>query len=195
MIIEKIKENKFKILLSLKDLENKNIDFHSFMSSNIENQSIFKEIIKHLKSEYNFCADISSFSISTFYIYNKSFVIIITSSQKNDTFSRVITNRHIPTLNDINIYRFENYNEMKIFFDFIKSESNFVYNSLLDSLLFKYNNLFFLVIRENEISDVFYTAIDKYLSEFSFKINNPNNFYIKLIEYGDKFTLKKAILE
>ncbi len=195
MIIEKIKENKFKILLSLKDLENKNIDFHSFMSSNIENQSIFKEIIKQLKSEYNFCADISSFSISTFYIYNKSFIIIITSYQKNDTFSRVITNRHIPALNDINIYRFENYNEMKIFFDFIKSESNFLYNSLLDCLVFNYNNLFFLVINENEISDVFYTTIDKYLSEFSFKINNPNNFYIKLIEYGNKITLKKAILE
>ena len=45
MVIEKIKENKFKILLSLKDLEEENINIHSFMASNMENQEILKKIL------------------------------------------------------------------------------------------------------------------------------------------------------
>ena len=53
MVIEKIRENKFKILLSLNDLENENIDLHSFMSSNLEKQEILKKILLKLNSDYN----------------------------------------------------------------------------------------------------------------------------------------------
>lgn len=187
MVIEKIKENKFKILLSLSDLEKENIDFHSFMSSNLDNQIILKKIILKLKSDYNFVIDESKISINAFYICNKDFILIITSSPDEKKSSpRVTVSRYNTNKKDnLNIYRFNNFEEVLDFYKFIKLESNLKYNMLSNCPIYEYNNLYFLVMHQNGISDILYCSIDKYLSEFTFRVNNPNNFYIKLIEYGN----------
>lgn len=191
MVIEKIKENKFKILLSLNDLEKENIDFHSFMSSNIENQTILKKIMLKLKSDYNFVIDETKILINAFYIYDKDFILIITSTpEEKKTSPRVTVSRYNNEKNRcLNIYRFENYEEIIRFYNLIKSESNLKYNVLINCPIYLCSNLYFLVMHQNGISDTLYSSIDKYLSEFTSKVNNPNNFYIKLIEYGDKISI------
>ena len=54
MRIEKITENKIRIILNLHDLEEKNIDLHTFMSSSIESQDLFYDMLDKAEKEIGF---------------------------------------------------------------------------------------------------------------------------------------------
>ena len=54
MQIEKITENKIKIILNIQDLQEKNIDLHSFMSNSIESQDLFYDMLDKAKKEIGF---------------------------------------------------------------------------------------------------------------------------------------------
>ena len=130
MVIEKIKENKFKILLSLKDLEEENINIHSFMASNMENQEILKKILIKLKTDYNFFIDCKNLLVDTFYVCNRDFIMII-SSLENETenIPRVTVSRSsYKDIDTFNVYKFCSKDELNVFFNFISSTSNLYYN-------------------------------------------------------------------
>ena len=54
MQIEKITENKIRIILNIEDLKENNIDLHSFMSNSIESQDLFYEMLNKAKEEIGF---------------------------------------------------------------------------------------------------------------------------------------------
>ena len=54
MKFEKINKDKIKITLNLKDLEEKNIDFHLFMSNPIESQHILLDMLDEAKEKIGF---------------------------------------------------------------------------------------------------------------------------------------------
>ena len=54
MRIEKLTENKIRIILNLDDLKEKNIDFHSFMSNSIESQDLFLDMLDIAEEEIGF---------------------------------------------------------------------------------------------------------------------------------------------
>lgn len=57
MKIEKLTENKIRITLNLEDLNERDIDFHSFMSNSIESQSIFLDMLDKANREVGFNTD------------------------------------------------------------------------------------------------------------------------------------------
>lgn len=54
MQIEQITENKIRIILNIKDLEEKNIDLHTFMSNSIESQDLFYDMLDKAEKEIGF---------------------------------------------------------------------------------------------------------------------------------------------
>lgn len=54
MQIEKLTENKIRIILNLDDLKENNIDLHSFMSSSIETQDLFFNMLDKAEKEIGF---------------------------------------------------------------------------------------------------------------------------------------------
>ena len=54
MQIEKITENKIRIILNVQDLEEKNIDLHTFMSNSIESQDLFYDVLDKAEKEVGF---------------------------------------------------------------------------------------------------------------------------------------------
>ena len=51
MKIEKIAENKIRIILDSHDLEEKNIDLHTFMSDSIESQDLFLDMLEEAEEK------------------------------------------------------------------------------------------------------------------------------------------------
>ena len=47
MKIEKLNENKIRVILNIDDLAERDIDYHSFMSNSIESQSIFLDMLQN----------------------------------------------------------------------------------------------------------------------------------------------------
>ena len=54
MHIEKVTENKIRITLNLEDLKENNIDLHTFMSSSIDSQDLFYDMLDKAKKEVGF---------------------------------------------------------------------------------------------------------------------------------------------
>ena len=54
MRIEKISDNKIRFILNMEDLEEKNIDFHSFMANSIETQDLFLDMLDKAEEEIVF---------------------------------------------------------------------------------------------------------------------------------------------
>ena len=54
MKIEKLTDNKIRIIISTEDLKEKNIDLHTFMAEAIESQTIFLEMLNQAEKEVGF---------------------------------------------------------------------------------------------------------------------------------------------
>ncbi len=54
MKIEKLNENKIRVFLSIDDLNERDIDYHSFMSNSIESQSIYLDMLNKAEEEVGF---------------------------------------------------------------------------------------------------------------------------------------------
>lgn len=57
MKIEKLNENKIRITLNMEDLNERDIDYHSFMSNSIESQEIFFDMLNTAEKEVGFRTD------------------------------------------------------------------------------------------------------------------------------------------
>ena len=57
MKIEKLDENKIRITLNMDDLNERDIDYHTFMSNSIETQSIFIDMLNTAEKEVGFNTD------------------------------------------------------------------------------------------------------------------------------------------
>ncbi len=54
MKIEKLNEDKIRITLNMDDLNERDIDYHAFMSNSIESQSIFLDMLDTAEKEVGF---------------------------------------------------------------------------------------------------------------------------------------------
>lgn len=140
MQIEKINNNKLKVILDLEDLENNNIDLNSFMSNSLESQELFLDILDLAEKDLNFYTNNSKLIIESISLANNIFIFTITK-QNNE--------KKTTTLNFI--YCFKTFDD--------------VYNILayIDiSNLYIYNNIYYIV------TDC-YDKYNSILEEFSYK--------------------------
>lgn len=75
MQIEKITENKIRITLSIQDLQEKNIDLHTFMSNSIESQDLFYDMLDKAEKEIGFQTKDYKLMIEAIAIPNRKFHI------------------------------------------------------------------------------------------------------------------------
>ncbi len=75
MQIEKITENKIRIILNIQDLQEKNIDLHTFMSNSIESQDLFYEMLNKAEKEVGFETKNYKLIIESLAIPNRKFYI------------------------------------------------------------------------------------------------------------------------
>jgi len=87
MKIEKLNENKIRIIFNNKDLEENNIDLHSFMSNSIETQTLFLDLLDEADKKLGFNTDNHKIAIEILSLNNNSFVLTIT--RLDDRFSTI----------------------------------------------------------------------------------------------------------
>ena len=75
MYFEKITENKIKITLSIQDLQEKNIDLHSFMSNSVESQDLFYDMLDRANEEIGFETNNCKLAIEELALPNRKFYI------------------------------------------------------------------------------------------------------------------------
>ena len=78
MKFEKISEDKIRITLTSKDLQDKSIDFHTFMVNPIESQELFLDMLDEAEEKVGFDVKDYNLRIEAVVMSDESFILTIT---------------------------------------------------------------------------------------------------------------------
>ena len=201
MKIERIDENEIKVILTMNDLEERNLDFNSLNYNSPAAQELFWDMMEQAEIEFGFTAFDSQLSIEAIPDYNTGFVITITKLDDEEGFESLqnhIKNRYRKndsktskrikkTPSNSLIYVFEN-------FDYVCDACKKIvelYNREVS--IYKYNNSYYLIITKNNLNPQSRIRFDLILCEYGNKVSMPGYFEGILNEYGKAILCKKPI--
>lgn len=174
MKIEKIDNNKIKIMFDSTELEENDISIHSFLSNSENTKKLFLAILDIANEEFGFNAKNCKISYEAISFDNKKFVIIITknpvSVEKRKAEKNASPYNLLEITNSIN-------NEFKSTSNVKPKKADFpIFNTQNDTeiLLYKFENM----------EELF--SFCNYLESF----NNTVSFNNSLYEYNDKYFLE-----
>lgn len=203
MKIEKLTENKIRVVINSEDLDKTNIDLHSLMTKNIERHVLLSEILEKAESEYGFDTDGCKLLIEAFSSHEDFLVFTITkysiteiSNAYSSTSKKkvLVKRKSIDLCNKLSVYSFENFDGFCNFCNYINNMHEFDTKKLSKNIsLYLYNNTYYLLLKnintKNENLKKFYSLI----SEFAKLVSSSESFSSKLLEYGKPIMKKDAI--
>ncbi len=210
MKFEKLSENKIRITLSIHDLEEKDIDFHDFMSNSLETQDLFLDMLEEAEEKIGFRAQNCKIKIEALAMTEDNFVLTITkvlpasigkkSIQNVSKVKPKIKRKTTSLISNHLIYKFNTFDDYCNFIDYLLG------NKFADSFkmaekitVYTYNNCYFLDLynlNENYKKALLFSTI---VTEFGSYVLNADLFASKLNEVGTVFiknnALKKSFLK
>ena len=208
MKFEKVNENKIRITLSMHDLEEKDIDFHDFMSNSLETQDLFLDMLEEAEEKIGFKTRNCKVNIEALAMTEDNFILTVTkvlpdTLRKHFYVSpkkKVNARRKSSSLQSTNlIYKFNSFDDYCNFIEFLLNNDLKDSNKIAKEVyVYTHKNYYYLVLcnlnTKYEKLAKFYTAI----TEFGSYIVNPDLFMHKLNEVGIVFmknnALKKSFL-
>lgn len=210
MKIEKLTDNKIRIIMNIEDIEKNTNDIHTFFDNIMNSQNLFLDILQKAEKEVDFHTEGCKLLIEAFSTLEDVIVFTITkysSSENNsinkdtilnnDSKRKLIVKRkaNTPSLKNA-VYEFDNFD---YFCDFCNSISK-IENLNIDKLakkivLYNYQNKFFLIFKDINFKDKYIHKVFNILSEFSKFQNFSANFEYKLTEHGKTYIRNNAILK
>ena len=197
MKIEKLTENKIRVIINHDELDTNEKDINTIMSKAIESQELFLNILKKAEKEVNFYTDGCKLLIEAFSSLDDFCVFTITKflSNKNNTKNKpVIRKKAFPRINKHAICSFEDFDTFCDFCNSIKNIHTNNYELLIhNSSLYLWKNCYYLILKNIDIKSKNSFFIYAMLSEFASNISISNSFESKLLEYGKVIIKKEAI--
>lgn len=203
MKIEKLTENKIRVIIGLDDLRKNNTDIHSLFTKAINSQGLFFDILKRAEKEVDFHTEGCRLLIEAFSSSDDILVFTITKYYPEDlkTSTDEIKKKKLiakrKTFNVQNkqaIYAFESFDNFCNFCCSINSIKKLDIKKLSkNTILYLYNDTYYLVLKnintDYENINMFYSTISEFAKLSSFSSNFSN----KLLEHGKIIIKKDAI--
>lgn len=197
MKIEKLTENKIRVIIPSDELGENHLTVHSLMTKAIETQEIFSEILKKAEKEVDFSTEGCKLLIEAFSSLEDVFVFTITRYLPDTDAKKkklIAKRKSFHKISDLTICQFENFD---IFCEFCKSVKNLHKNNLAKLAktisLYNWKDSYYLVFRnintKCEDFNLFYST----LSEFGKLLSYSDHFESKLLEHGKVIIKKNAI--
>jgi adapter protein MecA 1/2 len=201
MKIEKITENKIRIILNIDELAKKNIDFLSLTKNTDVAQKLFKKILKQAEKEVGFSVDNSKLLIEAFVSPEGFFIVTFTKiapkkeAPANSPLKlKIRRKKSLASSSNNAVYEFSNFDDFCNFCTYLSnSKLGDLKEMAKNILLYEYNSKYFLVFSNinTDFKDIslFYSSIP----EFAKHISNSSCFCSKLVEYGNVIFKSNAI--
>lgn len=193
MKFEKVNNDKIKVTLNTADLEANDIDLHSFMSNSSETQSLFLSVLDKAAKDYGFSTENYRLRVETLALENGSFLLTITRSKisesgvtKPSVRKRFRVSRKMPgALSSSLMYKFNTFEDFCGFVEFLSvSGLPNVDKISKTSMLYSYNNFYYLVFSNINPKYPSLKAIYSLIVEFGTYIEYSDAFMAKLHECG-----------
>lgn len=208
MRIEKLNEDKLKIMFNSQELEENNITVHSFLAGSNEAQKLFLAILDIANEEFGFDIKNSNISSETISFGNKDFVVFITKNlEESNNISPynlldLIDQNHTkdsPLLSFLPPQKCENnkiiykFNSIEEVFSFCKYANSKIPIKDLSNSLYKYNNSFFILIDIKPLTVFQKQLVTTILSDYKDYICLSPLAYTMFLEHGRLILENKAI--
>lgn len=196
MRIEKLTENKIRIILNMQDLQEKNIDLHSFMSNSIESQDLFYDMLDKAEKEIGFQTKDYKLMIEALAAPEGNFILTVTRIvPEKDSKKKLKVKRKTPNVpTNLSVYKFDNFDEYLEFCISLMSDSKIsTYTFLKKSTLYLYKSKYYLCLYLNEKDLSSFKSVHYSIIEFASHVNNSSLFERKLKEYGKVIFKTNAI--
>lgn len=201
MKIEKLNDDKIRVIFNIDDLNEKNIDFHSFMSNSIESQKLFLDMLDEAKSKVGFVTDDYKILIETAATDDGNFICnltrIVPDFKKEKVFKsnvHIKAKRHLENCN-LTIYAFNSFDDFASFCEFLLNNFNgdiSIFSN--NSKLFLYNSTYYLLLKDVYADLDLLESFCACISEFAYFVSNSNCLENKLLEFGNLIIDNDAIL-
>lgn len=201
MKIEKITENKIRIIIKKEDFKDKSIDLKEFILNTPESQSLFLEILDRAEKEVSFDTDGHKLLIETYFQGNDTCIFTITKyiepniNTRNKPKRYLTVKRKTQSFNSTSlIYQFNEFEDFCDFCNFIYKNNSIELKGLFKtSLLYNYNDTYYLVIDGINLSHKSLSSFHSSLLEFSCLLRYNKHFKFKLKEHGKVFIRNNAV--
>lgn len=204
MKIERLTDNKIRVIITSKDLDFEYQDLNSFMTKTLETQELFFKILSKAEKEVGFntsgcklLIEISS-SVDDYLIFTitKTTKKTINSSASNNKEKKLVIRKKSTIPNkDFAIYRFDNFDQFCELCNYLHNISNVNIDKFSkNSLLYLYNDTYYLIVEKINSSIQYITNISFALSEFGDLLSNSSYFKDKIIEHGKIIMKENAII-
>lgn len=198
MKIEKLTDNKIRFILNSKDLEENNIDYHSFMANSIETQDLFLDMLDKAEKEIGFSTKNYKLMLEAIATSDGNFILTVTrlspEVEKNIPKKVQIKRKSSKPSKLLTIYKFDSFDCFCDFCTYLNtSPLKDLISKLKNSKLYKYNNNYFLVFYNINISLEKLKSLHLMITEFASFSNTTDLFERKLFEYGTVIIKTNAI--
>ena len=201
MKIEKLTENKIRVIINSDELGNSNdINLHNLMSKAMETQEIFSDILKQAEKEVDFHTDGCKLLIEAFSSLEDIFVLTITryfpdTNTTNPKKKLVVKRKTFNKSSDHAICQFETFDAFCDFCTNLKSLHKTSAVKLAKNIsLFTWKNTHYLVLKKINTKDANLKLFYSTLSEFGKLLSCSEHFEAKLLEHG-KIVIKKNAID
>ena len=199
MKIEKLTENKIRIVLNIDDLAKKNIDIHTLIQNNEISQRLFKKLLVQAKKEVGFNVDDCKLLIEAFISTDGFFVLTFTKILNEIPKKSYVPIKPIPKrkslnlITDIAIYKFDSFEDFETYCSNVNSSSVRNLSDFSKKIsLYEYDEKYFLVFSNIDITSPKLNSVFASISEFATLVSNSNSFESRLAEYGKQILKTKA---
>ena len=154
MKIEKLTENKIRVIVNTEDLKENDIDFNLLMNKSMETQNLFFEILERAEEELDFHTDGYKLLIEAFSSSDEKLVFTITKYLPKEISNTLETpkkkklavkRKSIDFSNKQIIYSFSSFEEFCNFCSFINNNSNINVTKISKNIyLYFYNYKYYL---------------------------------------------------
>lgn len=200
MKIEKLTEDKIRVILNFSDLEKNHIDAKSVFSRTLEYHDFFMNLLEQAKTEVGFSTDGCRILIEALSTSDEYLVFTITKYLEPSSKGALPLKRPCVKRKSLNnsskktIYKFDNFDYFCNFCEYLKNNLNMEIDKISKaSSLYFYKNTYYLIFNNTKISQklskLLYITVSEFLSPYSFS----NVFENKLFEYGKLIIKSNAI--
>ena len=204
MKIEKLTENKIRIILKKDDFKDKDVNMQLLLNKSEDLQKFFLEILNQAQKQLDFCVDGYKLLIEGFSSDNEIYIFTITKyidstyiPPKKDlktSKKKVITRRkNESNLSDFHIYSFNDFEDFCCFCNSINKIQSKLKKLYKYSVLYLYNDTYYLTLSNLNSSHEYFKDFYAYITEFGTRCYVSNIYESKLKEYGQIVIKKNAL--
>ena len=203
MKIEKLTENKIRVIVNSEDLKNNNLDYKTIMQKPIESQKLFLEMLLKAEKEVGFYTEGCKLLVEAFSSSDGLFVFTITKYVEKNFNSvtphklKVIPKKKTKCVNPnstTSIYSFASFEEFCDFCTAINAITKFNTRQFAKNIsLYLFHNTYYLVLSNINTNYPYIHAFYSTISEFASLISHSETFKIKLLEHGKAVMKRNAI--